>query len=81
MGDFNIRPASASIKNFNKIFSNLIEKNNISKTRTVFYKDMEKYGDYISDYAFVSPDISVKSFIAPEEIIVSDHSPLILEIS
>lgn len=33
----------------------------------------------ISDYIFVSPDIVVKSFAAPE-VIVSDHKPLVLGI-
>ena len=79
-GDFNLRPETESIAILGGNMRNLIKEFKIKTTRTKFYKDMEKYSDYIADYMFVSPDVEVKRFeILPDE--PSDHSPLFLEIN
>lgn len=78
MGDFNLRPETQSILAFNNDFKNLIQDYGIENTRNCYYTDMEKYKDYIADYAFVSPDMTVQKFeVLPDE--VSDHAPLLLE--
>ena len=77
-GDFNLRPQTESISLIGGAMKNLIDEYKTKTTRNGFYKDMEKYKDYIADYIFVSPDVEVKQFkVLPDE--VSDHAPLFLE--
>ncbi len=78
-GDFNVYPDTQSIRMFEEDgLRNLIKEFDVETTRNDNYKDMEKFKDYISDYAFVSPDIKVKNFeVLPDE--VSDHLALELE--
>lgn len=77
VGDFNLNPKTKSIAMLGKDLRNLISEYGIKKTRSRFYANMEKYKDYIADYAFVSPEISVKDFrILNNE--ASDHLPLFL---
>jgi len=77
-GDFNLRPETKSISTLEDCFKNLIKIYNIKSTRTNLYKDADKYRDYIADYVFVSPDISVTDFKILNHL-VSDHLPLMLE--
>lgn len=74
-GDFNLHPNTGSIKEFDARFKDLIKENNITTTRTSFFKWPQKFADYI----FVSPELAVSSFaVLPEE--VSDHVALMAEI-
>lgn len=74
-GDFNLRPDTKSIQMFEENFENLITKYKINSTRTELYKKQELFADYI----FLSKDLSEKEFrVLPD--VVSDHSPLYLEI-
>jgi len=77
-GDFNLRPETKSISILEESFKNLIKTYNIKSTRSHFYKDADKYSDYISDYAFVSRDVDVKDFRVLNNI-VSDHLAIELE--
>lgn len=74
-GDFNLRPDTKSIKMFEDFgLINLVKENNITSTRTSFYKKEEKFADYI----FVSKGIKVNEFkVLSEE--VSDHSALLID--
>lgn len=77
-GDFNLKPDTKSIAILERHMRDLIKEYKISTTRSKYYKDMEKYKDYISDYIFVSPEVRVKNFkVLQDEI--SDHLPLMLE--
>ncbi len=76
-GDFNLNPDTESIRLFEDAgLKNLITENNITSTRTSFYKnETEK----IADYVFLSSGLEVQNFkVLPEE--VSDHSAIALEI-
>src|SRR3989338_6558668 len=64
-GDFNLRPETESIAIFNKDFKNLIKDFVINSTRSSFYKDAERYKDFISDYVFVSMDVNVVNYKYP----------------
>ncbi len=73
-GDFNLRPATESIRMLEKNMINLVVKNGITSTRTSLYSKPEKFADYI----FISPEVEVIDFkILPD--VVSDHAPLLLE--
>jgi hypothetical protein len=77
-GDFNLAPSTESIGMLGRDARDLIKEYKIKTTRSRYYEDMEKYADYIADYAFVSGDVHVRDFaVLPEE--VSDHLPLSLE--
>lgn len=77
-GDFNIRPDTKNIALLGDEMINLIERYGVLKTRNELYEGLRRYNDTISDYVFVSPDISVKSFKVLD-VEVSDHLPLVLE--
>lgn len=79
-GDFNLRPETESIALFNKDYKNLIQDFGITSTRNSFYKDAERYKDFISDYVFTSPDINIIDF-KPIDNLVSDHLPIFIEFS
>jgi len=74
-GDFNLRPDTASLKKFEAGgMKNLIKEFGITSTRSTFYDKEERF----ADYAFVSPEITVKEFkVLPDE--VSDHLALYLD--
>lgn len=74
-GDFNLLPATKSIKIIEDFgLKNLIKEYNIMSTRTSFYTRPDKH----ADYCFVSKDIKVKEFkVLSDE--VSDHAPLYIE--
>jgi endonuclease/exonuclease/phosphatase family metal-dependent hydrolase len=77
MGDLNLLPDTESLHMIEDSgLRNLITEYGIQSTRTSFYEKPIK----IADYAFVSPGVTVLDFrVLPDE--VSDHSPLLLEIS
>lgn len=78
VGDFNLRPATESIAMISKAMRNLIAEYGITNTRNREYAEMEKWKDYIADYAFTSPGITVQDFkVLPD--VVSDHAPLMVE--
>ena len=81
-GDFNLLPETTSVQLFTQNnYQNLITDFKIKTTRNQITFD--RYPDniqYYADYIFISPDIKIKSFTVPTEI-VSDHQPLELEIS
>lgn len=78
IGDFNLRPENQCVSMLSERLRNLVAENNIRTTRNKNYENMERYQDYIADYAFTSPNIKVKDFrVLPDE--VSDHNPLLLE--
>lgn len=78
-GDFNLFPDTESIRMLENPLVNLITQYGIARTRSTISPwygtpDEQKF----ADYAFVSPDLEVTHFEAPDEKI-SDHLPLILE--
>jgi len=80
IGDFNLQPKTQSIEMLSQRFKNLIAENGIKTTRSRFYFDMEKYKDYIADYAFVDSNLKLEEFVVLKDE-VSDHLPLLLEIN
>jgi len=77
-GDFNLDPATESLKIIKKEMVDLIELNNIESTRSHFYRNYGKPELNFADYMIVSPDIRVNDFkVLPDP--VSDHLPLYLD--
>ncbi len=80
-GDFNLEPATESVKMFEQYgYRDLIKEFNIGTTRNHFAWD--RYPDnkmYYSDYVFINKKVELKSFSVIENEI-SDHLPLLLEI-
>lgn len=76
-GDFNLTPDTESLRKIEASgLRNLISAFGVISTRTSLYTKPERY----ADYAFVSPEITVKEFkVLPDE--VSDHAPLYLDFS
>ncbi len=77
IGDFNLLPDTESLSLLEKAgLRNLIKEYAIESTRTSLYDKPVKF----ADYALVSTTVDVVNFrVLPDE--VSDHSPLLLEIS
>ncbi len=88
VGDFNLFPDTESIRMIERAgYRNLVTEFGITTTRgTNMHKLWPQYehGKYgfqeFADYAFVPPDIRVVDFAVPD-LAVSDHLPLILDIS
>ncbi len=79
IGDFNLMPETQSIALLEEGMVNLIKKFNIQETRGSLNPYLEHPDwQHFADFAFVSTDISVKSFALPDAR-VSDHMPMILE--
>ena len=78
-GDFNLMPQTQSVTMLEENLKNLIKNFNIKSTRNKVSQALHP-GDpqYFADYAFVSPDVRVKSFEVPYNE-VSDHLPMITE--
>jgi endonuclease/exonuclease/phosphatase family metal-dependent hydrolase len=76
VGDFNLNPDTKSIALFEDFgLRNLINEYYIPSTRTQLYTKDSSF----ADYAFTSPEIKIKKFkVLPD--VVSDHTPLYLEI-
>ncbi|MFA6095106.1 MAG: endonuclease/exonuclease/phosphatase family protein [Candidatus Paceibacterota bacterium] len=74
-GDFNLLPQTESYKIIKEGMIDLIEKYNITNTRsTIHYQKPDRFADYV----LVTPDVIVKSFNVMD-VHVSDHLPLIME--
>lgn len=73
-GDFNVTPASKTIKIIEREYSNLVLKHGIQTTRNLLSKRPHEVVDYI----FINETIKPYSLSAATEI-VSDHRALILE--
>lgn len=79
-GDFNLEHNTQSVSLFEKSgYINLIKEYNIKTTRNHYVWDRYPNKLYYSDYVFVSPNVTVKSFTVSNDE-VSDHLPLIIEI-
>lgn len=76
-GDFNLLPESESVRTFSQHgYRDLISEYAVTSTRNqITYDAYPDSIQYFADYAFVTPDITLKSFTVPEQI-VSDHQPL-----
>lgn len=76
-GDFNVAPGTESIRIIGQGMRNLVRDRAVATTRSALF---EFSCNEISDYVFVSPEVTVHSFelLAVE---VSDHLPLVLEFS
>lgn len=76
-GDFNLSLNTQSIETLEEGgLHNLIRVNNITSTRTSYYKKDDKHADYI----FLSDGFNVKEFkVLTDE--VSDHSPLFVDLT
>lgn len=73
-GDFNLRPDTQSMRILNEGMVNLIERYQITSTRTALYPKEEKFADYV----LASNEINVNQFkVLPDEI--SDHAALLVE--
>lgn len=73
-GDFNLLPDTKSIKMFSDECDDLINKYNISSTRSSLYTKELRY----SDYAFTDKKIITDNFLV-QDLNISDHLPLLLE--
>lgn len=79
-GDFNLMPETESIRMIEQKFNNLIKTFNITNTRNEISWNRYNNRQYFADYIFASPEIKVKSFEVPYNL-VSDHLPMILDFS
>ncbi|HVO28803.1 MAG TPA: endonuclease/exonuclease/phosphatase family protein [Candidatus Paceibacterota bacterium] len=80
-GDFNLLPDTRSVLMFGENgYRDLIREFHIPTTRNeIAWAKFPDSKQYFSDYAFISPEVKLKSFSVPDSEI-SDHLPLILEI-
>jgi len=77
-GDFNLELETESIKMLGKEMRNLIRDYKIENTRNEISWAMYPGSDqHYADYTFVSPNVKVKKFEVPYNL-VSDHLPMIL---
>ncbi len=74
-GDFNLSPASESIKIIDSKLTNLSVANNLKRTYNQF-----SIVDEVCDYIFINDQVKPISFKMSEELL-SDHKALILEFS
>jgi len=83
-GDFNLNPNTKSVEMFEEAgYRNLIKDYKITSTRNrVSWENFKSTPGFekqhFADYAFVSPEVKVKSFEVPYTE-ASDHLPLILD--
>jgi endonuclease/exonuclease/phosphatase family metal-dependent hydrolase len=77
-GDLNVLPDSRLFQVLGQFgLSDLVTSRGFTDTRTSFYKKPERYADYM----LVTPDVRVLSFDVVREPEVSDHCPLLLDVS
>ena len=82
-GDFNLMPETESVGVFSKNgFLDLIKEYGVTNTRNELVWSRHEVKQFYSDYVFVSEELEVLGFIVPqpEEVLVSDHQPMILKI-
>lgn len=81
VGDFNLCPETESIKRLGLGMENLVLKYGIRTTRSTinpYYGSPQE--QRFADYCFVR-GCTVRAFLVPEDVRVSDHLPLIVEVS
>lgn len=80
-GDFNLEPATDSVRMFRLAgYTDLIDEHDIKTTRNHFALDLYPGRElYYSDYVFVNDKVQLENFSVVDNE-VSDHLPLILEI-
>lgn len=77
-GDFNLIPESATFQRLAKLgLRDLVTGSGIEDTRTALYKKPQRHANYL----LIRDAVSVTRFTVPAEPVVSDHRPLILELS
>ena len=76
-GDFNLNPQTESLAIIKQNLRDLIAEHGITSTRSSLYTKPERY----ADYAFASPELNIESFDVPQNIVASDHLPLIIKVS
>lgn len=74
-GDFNLAPHAKSLELLNQRLINQSVKHQLKTTRNQLVFKTE-----VCDYIFTSPEVKVRNFATRDEL-VSDHKPLIAEIS
>lgn len=81
-GDFNVLPGSQTFKVLQGL-SDLVVGGGHNSTRTpLYYNDPKKKGEPLfADYMLVSPGVKVKKFEVVRNPVVSDHCPLVLDIT
>lgn len=77
LGDFNLTPDTKSLQMFEQELGcrDLIKEYRITSTRTHLYPKENKF----ADYAFISSGVNLKKFEVMTDVI-SDHSPLLVEL-
>ena len=76
-GDFNLLPNSATFAEMGRTeWRNLISEFEISSTRNSLYKKENRF----ADYALANSALNVTSFEVPQEPLISDHCPLIMNV-
>lgn len=75
-GDLNLLPETKSIQILEKDMRNLVSEFEVEDTRG----KLHRMDPHVSDYVFISKDIAVLNFSAPD-MGISDHLPLILDFS
>jgi endonuclease/exonuclease/phosphatase family metal-dependent hydrolase len=80
-GDFNLLPETESLAILSQGMRELVTEMKVPKTRTSLYRHYDNPDEpNFADYMLTTPDLEVKRFeVLPD--IVSDHSPLLLEIA
>jgi endonuclease/exonuclease/phosphatase family metal-dependent hydrolase len=80
-GDFNLLPETESLAILSEGMRELVTEMKIPKTRTSLYRHYDNPDEpNFADYMLTTPDLEVKRFeVLPD--IVSDHSPLLLDIA
>ena len=77
-GDLNLLPESESFPIWRDAgFTELVTTRGITDTRTHLYEKPQRFADYL----LVSPEVTVSTFDAPSEPVISDHRPLVLDFS
>jgi len=79
-GDFNLMPDTESVRMFGEAgFKNLIKDFKITNTRNEISWNMYSNKQSFADFTFISPEIKVKSFEVPYNL-VSDHLPMVMQL-
>ena len=77
-GDFNVLPESSTLEMLRHIgLTDLVTARGHRDTRTSFYKNVERFADYM----LVNPEVAVRRFDVVTEPEVSDHRPLLLDLA
>lgn len=82
-GDFNLDIATEALRLLEgEHWRNLVKEHGITNTRTAAYRNFGVEGaSMYADYVLVSQNIDVKSLKVDNEVLASDHAPLIVRFS